>query len=177
MLDVEMFLDVVIHTVQHGQLHQLAYLGPETYAAISAKAVYNGAYRLSGPAVFDFLAHHGLRDLVRRAVKEFADVAAQYPAVSSMFTVIPAEMDLHAVKAEIRAFAFKAGTVIVDKAFCDLFVKRIIAQASLKLPVSEPCGHDPAFLWFMDIEDLIRTDLVFAFKKILPQEISVLKAV
>lgn len=127
MLDVEMFLDVVIHTVQHGQLHQLAYLGPETYAAISAKAVYDGTYRLSGPAVFDFLAHHSLRCRVRRAVKELADITAQYPAVSSMFTVIPAEMDFHPVKAEIRAFAFKASAVIVDKAFCDLFVKRIIA--------------------------------------------------
>ena len=159
-LDPQPFLDKMVQLVQHRELNELADLAAEAEPFVAGEAVDHIAHGLRCPPVRYQLPHGGLRCFVRRLREEVADVAFQYPAVSAVLPVVPAQHDLEPAQRIVCATPELTRRIVPDEMLRHIPVQAVVTEASLELPVHDPSRHDRALLRLVDGEHLILADVV-----------------
>ncbi len=127
MPDAQPFFDQVVQVIQHRQGNKLAHFAAQADAApAAAKTVYDVKDAPGGFPVLHALGNGCLGHVVRDAVKEVADVAAQHPAIRRegkgrvpgscpLFPVVSFQVAGQPVQGIVHAAPAQAGAVVRDK--------------------------------------------------------------
>lgn len=166
MLDMQFFLDEVIQGVQDtdaGDLDHLA-AGIETDLVVIL-TVQNADRLLIRPSVDD-LVKAILHNLVGHVRVVTLNVTLEHITLRAVLPVEPLQEAFQPFPRQIRAFAFLAGHIVVDKAAADLRIQDIVVQASLKHTIPEVHADDIALLGVINLEFLGFLLLVLSILKL-----------
>lgn len=162
-LDPKLLFDNVVHLIEIHQGYELAHLTAEAYSCFTGEAVDNIIEHLLEMLVCDALCDLLLRYAVIYAFKEVMHVALEIVALVALAdAVVSAQMLLQSLKGVVCPSAFLASTVISYERSCNSVIYCGIAEASLHLPVADPCSSDVPLLGFIDFKLLVRQQLILA---------------